>query len=140
MVAMADPDLGYWQYQRDYAGRLRNQIDAKGQKITLDYTDPLGRLKTKSVYDSSNALVYTVTYAYDTGVSGFTVYKGQLASVTDFQGIERYSYDVRGRALKSFRQLSVNNKIYTNQFTFDSADRLSVANFFGFVIFPQLAS
>jgi YD repeat-containing protein len=45
--------------------------------------------------------------------------------VTDFQGIERYSYDVRGRTLKSFRQLTFNNKNYTNQFTFDSADRLS---------------
>jgi len=124
-IAMADPDLGYWQYIRDYAGRLKDQIDAKGQRTRFSYNDALGRLKSKDIYNTSGALAYTVTYTYDTGISGYTVYKGQLGSVTDFEGTERYSYDVRGRTLKNFRQLSVNNKSYTNEFTFDSADRLA---------------
>ena len=124
-VAMADPDLGYWQYARDYAGRLKDQIDAKGQRIRFNYNDALGRLKSRNIYTAAGSLAHTVTYTYDTGLSGFTVYKGQLGSIADREGVESYSYDVRGRTLKSRRQLLVNNVTYTNEFTFDSADRVS---------------
>ncbi len=124
-IAMADPDLGYRQYVRDYAGRLKDQTDAKGQRIRFNYNDPLGRLKSKDIYNASSLLAYTITYTYDAGISSFTVYKGQLGAVTDKEGTERYSYDVRGRTLKSFLQLLVNNKSYTNEFTYDSADRVT---------------
>src|SRR5207247_3701844 len=46
-VAMADPDMGFWQYGLDVAGRLKVQTDAKTNVIRFDYTDPMGRLKTK---------------------------------------------------------------------------------------------
>ena len=50
VVAMADPDMGIWQYERDFAGRLRRQIDGNGQSVVFGYDDPLGRLRTKQVY------------------------------------------------------------------------------------------
>ncbi|MBI1178900.1 hypothetical protein GC207_15825 [bacterium] len=124
MIAMADPDLGFWTYQRDYAGRVKTQIDGKGNTIDFNYVDPLGRLKTKTVTPAGGGTGYTVTYDYDTSSgSGFTVYPGQLAKITDSAGTERYSYDVRGRTLKTARDLSVNSQSYTNQFLFDNADR-----------------
>ncbi|MBI1176387.1 hypothetical protein GC207_02995 [bacterium] len=124
MIAMADPNLGFWQYQRDYAGRVKEQIDGKGNTVDFEYDDPLGRLSVKTVTPAGGGSGYSVSYDYDTtSGSGFTVYPGQLAKVTDNAGTERYSYDVRGRTLKVTRDLSVNSQSYTNQFLFDNADR-----------------
>ena len=57
LVAMADPYLGQWTYQRDYANRLRTQTDGRGDVIQLSYVnpatgkqDPLGRVQTKLIY------------------------------------------------------------------------------------------
>jgi YD repeat-containing protein len=36
-VAMADPDVGFWQYGLDAAGRLKVQTDAKGQQLKFFY-------------------------------------------------------------------------------------------------------
>jgi len=125
VVAMADPDLGVWQYRRDNAGRLQEQIDAKGQRVIFHYDDPLGRLKVKEVYSSSGAIAYAVTNFYDSSDDGgFTVYAGQLFKVVDREGTEKYSYDVRGRTLKTARTLTKDGQTYTNQFTFDDADRV----------------
>jgi RHS repeat-associated protein len=124
MVAMADPNLGYWTYERDYAGRVKVHTDGKGNTVAFNYTDPLGRLVGKTITPAGGGSGYSVTYAYDApDTGGFTVFAGQLAKVTDQEGVERYSYDVRGRTLKVARTLTVNSTTYTSEFLHDQADR-----------------
>ena len=126
-VAMADPDMGFWQYARDADGRLKVQTDAKGQQIKFYYNDPAGRLIQREGWNANGQLVSLATWSYDSngGDSSCTVYPGQLYKVTDDEGFQKSSYDVRNRTLKSVRYLSKNGNSYTNQFTFDDADRLT---------------
>ncbi len=125
-IAMADPDMGVWFYERDYAGRLREQIDADGQRIQFNYDDALGRLHTRQVYDYTGTFAYGVTNIYDSSDDGnFTVYPGQLYKVIDSQGWQKNSYDVRGRALKTARYLTQNSMGYTNSFQYDDQDRVT---------------
>ncbi|MGN6642882.1 MAG: toxin TcdB middle/N-terminal domain-containing protein, partial [Verrucomicrobiota bacterium] len=127
MVAMADPDLGVWQYQRDFAGRLRKQIDANNQSTVFNYDTALGRLSSRQVYDFQNHFVYGVTNVYDQSDDGnFTVYPGQLYKVIDPEGYAKTGYDVRGRPVKTARYLNKNGGTYTNQFSFDDADRVTL--------------
>ena len=124
---MSDSAMGTWKYQYDAAGRLTNQVDAKSQKIILQYADALGRLTSKIIYNSAGTAVATNTYAYDSGDADHTVLKGQLFRVKDRQGDERYSYDVRGRVLKTTRTVVLGSTTYTNAIssTYDDADRVS---------------
>jgi RHS repeat-associated protein len=127
-VAMADPNMGFWQWGMDAAGRLKIQTDAKGQQQKLFYeTGAAGRLTRKEGWTAANICVSTNTYAYDSslGDSAYTVFPGQLFSVTDDEGWQKNSYDVRSRTLKTVRYLSKNGQSYTNQVTFDDADRVS---------------
>jgi RHS repeat-associated protein len=127
VVAMADPHLGSWTYRRDAAGRIREQLDGKGQKIAFTYGATLSRLSLKQVYNAATQLVATATYSYDTnnGHSAYPVYKGQLFQVTDSEGWERNGYDPRGRMVKTTRHLDLNNQDYTTSFTFNDADRVT---------------
>ena len=43
--------------------------------------------------------------------------------MTDSQGYQRSSYDIRGRVVKSGRYLDVNTTEYTTQTAYDDADR-----------------
>src|SRR5205814_182489 len=52
-IAINDPDMGYWTYRYDNAGRLIEQLDARQNWTRLDYNDPLGRLRIKKTYDSA---------------------------------------------------------------------------------------
>ena len=126
MVAMADPYLGQWTYQRDYAGRLRVQTDARGDVFKLYYVnpstgqqDPLGRVQTKQVYSLNYSnhtltLVSTVTNIYDSSDDGnYTVYPGLLYKTTDSEGWEKNGYDTRGRLIKTTRYLNINQLILT---------------------------
>jgi RHS repeat-associated protein len=124
-VAIADPDMGFWQYGRDAAGRLKVQTDPKGQQIKFYYDDPAGRLTRREGWNNGQQ-VSLATWQYDSnsGDSAYTIYPGQLYQVADDEGFEKFSYDVRNRTLKSVRFLSKNGNNYTNQFTFDDADRL----------------
>lgn len=125
-VAMVDPDMGFWQYGLDIAGRLKVQTDAKGQQQKLFYeSGKAGRLIRKEGWSASGVCLSTNTYAYDSnsGDGAYTVYPGQLFSVTDDEGWQKNSYDVRNRTLKTIRYLNKTGKSYTNQFTFDDADR-----------------
>ena len=123
---MTDLDMGTWSYIYDGGGRITNQIDARGNKITFNYNDPLGRLISKQIYNSSGQLVGDSTYAYDTSddTNNYSVFKGQLYKITDLQGYHRTSYDLRGRAVKSGRFLKINAMEYTTQMTYDDADRV----------------
>lgn len=125
-VAMLDPDMGFWQYGLDAAGRLKIQTDAKGQQQKLFYeSGKAGRLIRKEGWSAGGVCLSTNTYTYDSnsGDNAYTVYAGQLFSVTDDEGWQKNSYDVRNRTLKTVRYLNKNSKSYTNQFTFDDADR-----------------
>ena len=125
VVAMADPDMGVWQYRRDFTGRLREQEDAKGQKVRFNYDDPLGRLKSRQIYGSTGAFAYGVTNVYDTSDdTNFLVYAGQLYMTTDNEGWQKNGYDVRGRTLKTARYLSKNGNTYTNQSVYDTPGRV----------------
>lgn len=125
-VAVADPDMGFWQYGLDAAGRLKVQTDAKGQQIKFFYNDAAGRLTRREGWNTAGQLVSICTYTYDSngGDSSYTVYPGQTFEVTDDEGWQKSSYDVRDRTLKTVRYLSKNGNTYTNLFTFDNADRM----------------
>lgn len=139
LVAMADPYLGQWTYQRDYANRLRVQTDARGDVIKLHYTnpstgvqDPLGRLQWKEVY-STNYTAHTltlysaVTNYYDSngGDGGYTVYPGQLYKTTDREGWEKTGYDSRARIIKTTRYLNINSNAYTTSLTLDDGGNVT---------------
>ena len=126
-VALADPDMGFWQYDFDLDGRLKTQTDAKGQQIKFYYNDPAGRLTRREGWSAGGQCVSTNTWAYDSngGDGSCTNYPGQVYQITDDQGWQKFSYDVRNRTLKSVRYLSKNGNTYTNQFNFDDADRLT---------------
>jgi len=138
LVAMADPYLGQWTYQRDYAGRLRVQTDGRGDVIQLSYLNPatgqqdaLGRLQTKLVY-STNYTTHTltlysaVTNLYDASDDGnYTVYPSQLYKVIDKQGYEKTGYDARARTIKTTRYLNINSNAYTTSLTLDDGDNVT---------------
>jgi RHS repeat-associated protein len=119
--------LGFWQYDYDLDGRLATQTDAKGQQTRFYYNDPNGRLTRREGWTAAGACVSTNTWTYDSngGDGGCTVYPGQLYRVTDDEGWQKFSYDVRNRTLQSVRYLTKNGISYTNQFAFDDADRLT---------------
>jgi RHS repeat-associated protein len=134
MVAMADPYLGQWTYQRDYAGRLRVQTDGRGNVIKLYYTnpagnqDPLGRVQRKEIYSLNYTnqvltLVSTVTNIYDSSDDGnYTVYPGLFYKMTDSQGWEKNGYDSRGRLVKTTRHLNIIGQDYTTGYTYNDGD------------------
>jgi RHS repeat-associated protein len=125
LIIMADPDMGVWEYRRDFAGRIREQVDAKTNLVRFDYTDPLGRLKSRNAYNPQGAFVFGVTNFYDSSDDGaFTAFSGQLYKATDSEGWQKNGYDVRGRTLKTARFLTKNGQTYTNQFVYDDADRV----------------
>ncbi|MFA6542992.1 MAG: toxin TcdB middle/N-terminal domain-containing protein [Limisphaerales bacterium] len=122
---MIDPSMGWWSYAYDSLGRMTNQTDGKGQFIRLYYDDALGRLTHKHVYNASSALVATSTNYYDSSDDGnYTVFKGQLYKAVDSEGWEKFSYDARGRVVKSTRYLNTNSTSYTVETTYDDADRV----------------
>jgi len=131
-ISMTDPDMGTWTYAYDNGGRATQQIDAKGNKVTFDYTDSLGRLVAKRIYNPNGDLVDTITYTYDVSDDpNFAVFKGQVYKVTDKWGYQRASYDVRGRTLKSARFLNINAMEYITQSTYDDADRIQTLTYPG---------
>jgi RHS repeat-associated protein len=78
------------RYEYDAAGNLTARFDAKGQKIAYLY-DALSRLVQVDYFDSSDALVKTVTFSYDA--------VGNLLSYSDGTTSASYSYDAVGQKL-----------------------------------------
>ncbi|HEX3627414.1 MAG TPA: toxin TcdB middle/N-terminal domain-containing protein [Verrucomicrobiae bacterium] len=136
LLAMADPYLGQWTYQRDYANRLRVQTDARGDVVSNSYVnssgqqDALGRLQAQTVFSlnySNQTLVpaYTNTYLYDSSSDGSnTVYPGLLYEVIDGQGYEKNGYDSRERTVKTTRYLNINARSYTTTNGYDDGDNV----------------
>ena len=142
LVAMADPCLGQWTYQRDYAGRLRVQTDGRGDVIQLSYVnpatgqqDPLSRVQTKLIYSTNYAahtltLYSTVTNIYDSSDDGnYTVYPGLLYKVIDSQGWEKTGYDARARTIKTSRYLNINSNTYTTSYTLDDGNNVTAIGY-----------
>ena len=140
LVAMADPYLGVWTYQRDAAGRVRIQTDGRNDVVTNSYTDPatgqqdpLGRVHTKAVFKSladfnANNPYSIATYTYDVNNvdnSTYPVYKGLLYEVTDSEGTEKNGYDTRGRLIITTRHLNVKNQDYTTTYSYDDGDHVT---------------
>jgi RHS repeat-associated protein len=131
-TATTDPDTGTWTYAYDNAGRATQQTDARTNTVRFFYADSVGRLTSKQIFNMANALVGTVTYTYDTSDDpNYKVFPGQLYKVTDLQGYQRSSYDVRGRVIKTARFLSVNAMEYVTQTTYDDADRVQTLTYPG---------
>jgi len=122
-TSMTDPDMGAWTYSYDGAGRLTQQIDARTNKVVFSYSDEIGRLTRKDIYNSTGSFVTNVTFVYDTnqGDNGYNVYKGQLFRVSDRQGWQKYGYDFRGRVLKNSRYLTVKSTQYDIVSKYDEA-------------------
>ncbi|MGH7953071.1 MAG: RHS repeat-associated core domain-containing protein, partial [Limisphaerales bacterium] len=141
MVAMADPYLGQWTYQRDYAGRLRVQTDGRGDVIKQFYInpatgnqDPLGRVQWKEIYgvnysNQSPVLFATVTNLYDSGDGTYTVYKGELYATIYSQGWERIGYDTLERDIKNTRYLNINAISYTTTNGYDDGDNVTAIGY-----------
>ena len=137
IVAMADPYLGQWTYQRDYEGRLRVQTDAREDVVSNSYINPstgyqdaLGRLQVQTVYSfnySNQTLVpaYTNIYLYDSSSDGSnTVYPGLLYEVIDGQGYEKEGYDTLARVTQTTRYLNITTNSYTTTNGFDQGDNV----------------
>ncbi len=126
VVATADPDMGVWQFQRDFAGRVHHQFDADSNHIVFNFDDVLGRLHTRQVFDYTGTFAYGVTNIYDSSDDAkFTVYPGQLYKVIDREGYTKNGYDVRDRVLVTARFLGKNSSSYTNLLLYDDADRVT---------------
>ncbi len=109
-TALADLDMGTWNYQYDGVDNQTQQTDARGKSTTKTY-DQLNRLATVSFPTDP-----TVTYTYDTNTIG------TLAQVQDGAGTVSYTYDNRLR--KTQEQRVTDGITWTTQFTYDAANRL----------------
>lgn len=142
VVAMADPHLGQWTYERDKAGRIRRQTDGNrqadgnGQRVEFTYGASLSRLSEKRVYNRLGQLVSTTTYTYDSGDAGHTVYKGLLFQVStvasgtpDRGSWEKNGYDTRGRLQKTTQHLNINNQNYVTTYDYSEADKIKTIGY-----------
>lgn len=137
-ISMSDPDMGFWRYSYDNAGRMVQQTDGRSNSIYFYYSDPIGRLSSKQIYNQANTLVGLINYSYDVSDdTNYIVYPGQLYKVTDLAGFQRSSYDVRGRILKTDRFVNVNAMDYVKQATYDDADRLQTLTYPGASVIIQ---
>lgn len=125
-TSITEPNTGTSTYVYDLAGRPTRQTDAKGQKLDFFYNDEIGRMTSKEIRNSSNTLVATIAYTYDsTDDPVLPVFKGQLAKIIDREGWQKFGYDFRGRVVgeKRFLNSPINQTFYTQR-TYDEADRL----------------
>jgi len=124
-VAMADPDMGYWQYSYDDngrsfgAGNLTDQTEArKGDKLTMEY-DSLNRMTQKCDGQSGSCIGigHKTNYTYDiyddtSFCAAGAAALGQLTKVAVQSGATtRYCHDVRGNV--TGEQHTIDGTAYT---------------------------
>lgn len=124
---MFDPDMGHWTYEYDEAGNLRQQTDARGQSVWMEYDD-LNRL-TKKCY-TANCNNPEAAFTYDSYPDGSfcsgSQAKGQLTRVDTLPGepgsiTDDFCHDQRGRVTKERREIEGSQ--YAIWRTYDKADR-----------------
>ncbi|MEM9540747.1 MAG: FG-GAP-like repeat-containing protein [Cyanobacteria bacterium P01_E01_bin.42] len=117
-------ETGRTQYRYNDNGKLVNQIDAKGQRISFDY-DRLGRLSQKRVYNSDSSLAETITYEYDD--PSIENGKGALTKIVMPEAIYTFAYDNRGQLKAEKVEMDTrgdgSRKTYISRYTYDAAGR-----------------
>ncbi|MBO1349454.1 MAG: hypothetical protein EBE86_019630 [Hormoscilla sp. GUM202] len=117
-------ETGTTKYIYNDNGKLASQLDAKGQKINLEY-DNLGRLSKKQVYNSDSSLAKTITYEYDD--PNVDNGKGALTKIVMPEAIYTFSYDNRGQVKEEAVKIDTDGdgrkETYLGQYTYDAAGR-----------------
>ena len=112
---MSHPDRGEWDYVYDYNGNVKSQTDGRRNTITYEH-DELDRPVSVTHPSGSG-----IQYHYDETGHGSAV--GRLTRVDYPVGSESFTYDVRGNVIS--QTVTIDGKARTEDFTFDSMNRLS---------------
>lgn len=125
-----DPNAGTRETRYYPAGLIREQIDAKQQRMVANYDD-LGRVTSELYYAAgSSQASETVIYEYDSSPSGsFLVLPGQLYKIESNEGWIKYSYDRFGRIAKERRQIAKTGKTYTYFYGHDAVGKLTTVTY-----------
>jgi RHS repeat-associated protein len=116
-IIVSDPDLGVWRYDYDPFGRVVRQIDAKGQRSTMEY-DVADRPTRRVLNDTSTV------WEYDTAKHGV----GKVASVTNSNGYkESYFYDSYGRMIS--HAVLIDGEQYTTSTEYDELGRVRTLSY-----------
>ncbi len=131
MTSMTDQTGHVWQYEYDANGNRTREIKPDGSSIETTY-DANDRVSTRKEYDTSHALLRSLSYSYDANGNVTSVSNGtstlhytydelnRVKTATDHFGITlSYQYDGVGNLT---RLTYPNNK--TVQYSYDLADRL----------------
>jgi len=120
---MQDPDMGSWSYAYDALGELVQQVNAKGQTVTMTY-DVLGRMTSRNEPDLIS------TWAYDKYKDGSPCSKGigKLCEAATSTGYDRrQNFDALGRP--SSTMSTVGASTYTASVSYDTNGRIDVQTY-----------
>jgi RHS repeat-associated protein len=118
---VADPDSGTSTSTFDDSGRPLVVTDAKGQRTEFSY-DSVGRMNSKTVRTSGNALERTVAIAYGEQRSGYFNI-GQATTIDDGTALTTSDYDARGRVVHFVR--TIDGQAFSVQRRYDAAGALT---------------
>jgi RHS repeat-associated protein len=105
---LTDQNSGTTQYNYNNYGELIWQKDARNSEYTMDYNDPLGRLKSRTGPEG------TTTNEYVTSGNGLNMIK----KITGFSGIlQEYTYDNWHRLATT--KETIDGMAYTKTFTYN---------------------
>lgn len=106
LIEINSPDTGTTKYTYDLNNNLKSKTDSKGEIKTYSY-DEIGRIK--KINFSSNLLA-NVSTIYDTCMVG------KLCSIQNGNGIHEYTYNSKGRLLKSILNYNITNSPHHSLF------------------------
>lgn len=123
--AMDDMDMGQWRYRYDALANLTRQDDARGCITTLNYSDSLSRLTSKSYSGNCGTSTATVSYSYDATTPSGNKGKGKRTGMSDGSGSTAGVYgDSRGRMTKETKVIT-GGGTYVTQWAYDSGDQVT---------------
>lgn len=118
-----DVNFGTYQYTYDNYGKLKTQIDPKGNQYVMDY-DAMDNLLTKTGPEG------TYNYTYNLTTAGFNL--GKLTGITAPGGIsESYSYGSFGRLTQEVK--TIDGISFTNAYAYDGFGRFARKYFANFI-------
>ena len=138
-IKLTDPDTGTggtpgtWKYGYDKVGNLIHQEDPKASQHVQFCYDTLNRVTKKQYFATdgystgwcNQTATQQISSFYDDAAVAYSA--GRLTTVTDLSGSTMFKlYDVRGRALRIDKQLSVNGRLTTatTLYQYDRADHV----------------